>query len=155
MEILQTILAPLMMMIGGTITWIIKSKSEELKTIEKRLHSERREIYSKILVPYIHIFSDLKGNGLTIAMKKITSYEYKKTAFELNLIGSDGVVNAYNQLMQYSFKSEASGETDSLTMMKKWGQLLLEIRKNLGNKNTTLSEIDMLRGMIKDINNYL
>ena len=36
-------------------------------------------------------------------------------------------------------------------MMRHWGTLLLEIRKSLGNEGTKLSEIDMLRGMIKDI----
>jgi len=38
-------------------------------------------------------------------------------------------------------------------MMRLWGSLLLEIRKSLGNKNTKLNEIDMLRAMIKDIDN--
>lgn len=36
-------------------------------------------------------------------------------------------------------------------MMRLWGKLLLEIRKSLGNENTELSELDMLRGFIKDI----
>jgi hypothetical protein len=32
-----------------------------------------------------------------------------------------------------------------------WGKLLLEIRKDVGNKKTGLSEFDMLRWLISDI----
>jgi len=39
--------------------------------------------------------------------------------------------------------------------MRLWGALLIEIRKSLGNKKTKLKEVDMLRGMIKDIDNFL
>jgi hypothetical protein len=35
--------------------------------------------------------------------------------------------------------------------MRLWGQLLLEIRKDVGNKKTGLNELDMLRWLISDI----
>ena len=53
--------------------------------------------------------------------------------------------------MQYIYKAEADQNPDPKEMMRLWGKLLLEIRKSLGNENTKLSELDMLRGFIKDI----
>lgn len=144
----------LLVIVGGIITWIIKSKYEELLTIQEKLLEERRIIYKKILDPYIQLFSNLKNsNNVNEATRKLTSFEYKKTAFDLNLFGSDKVVLAYNEIMQYAYKSESTGNSGSAEILLLWGKLLLEIRKNLGNKKTKLKEIDMLKAMIKDIEN--
>jgi len=149
MEWLQIMGPSLLIILGGLITWIIKSKTEELQATEKKLRDERRKIYEQILEPYIQLFSDLKNADE--AMKKIVSYDYKKTSFDLYLFGSDSVVNAYNQLMQYAFKSESLKTQDPRLWMSLWANFLLEIRKSLGNKRTKLSNLDMLKGWIKDI----
>lgn len=76
----------------------------------------------------------------------------KKTAFDLNLFGSDEVVLAYNNFMKliYPYESETTEKREP-KMILLWGKLLLEIRKSLGNKKTKLDELDMLRAMITDI----
>lgn len=55
--------------------------------------------------------------------------------------------------MKHTYEAESTGEQDPKEMMRLWGSLLLEIRRNLGNKKTKLNEFDMLRAMIKDIDN--
>ena len=153
-DFLQSIAPTLLVILGGVITWFLKSKVEELRAAEERLQSDRRKIYSQILEPYILIFSDIKGSGsgTAKAMKKITSFEYKKTGFELNLIGSDNVVVAFNNLITHAYEADAKGIEDTSKILSLLGNLLLEIRKSLGNKNTTLNKIDMLRASFKDIN---
>lgn len=153
MNWLQVLGPSLLVIAGGIITWFLKSRVEELRAAQERLREERRKIYGQILDPYIHLFADLKGQGPTQAIKSITSYDYRKTAFELNLFGSDEVVRAYNALMEYTYKTESTKRQDPKEMMRLWGGLLLEIRKSLGNKKTKLHELDMLRAMIKDIDN--
>jgi len=153
MDWLQIVLAPLLMVVGGIVTWIIKSRLEELRAIEERWRDERRKIYGEILDPYVELFASLKikDGGASKIEQKIISYEYRKTIFELGLLGSDDVVRAYNALMQHSFKSVGSGRQDLGETMRLWGKLRLEIRKSLGNKKTKLNEFDMLRGEITDI----
>jgi len=151
MEWLQILGPTLLLVLGGIITWFIKSKIEELRAIEEKLREERRSIYAQILDPYIRLFADLRGRGPDETFKRITSYDYRKTAFDLNLFGSDEVVRAYNNLMKHAYEAEATGNQDPRKMMSLWGKLLLEIRKSLGNKKTKLNEFDMLRAMIKDI----
>jgi len=147
-----TALGPsLLVVIGGIISWLLKARTEELRATEEKLRSERRKIYSEILEPYIRMFVDLKGKGPDQALKKMMSFDYRKTAFELNLFGSDEVVRAYNALMQYAYQAEASGSRNPRDFVLLWGHLLLEIRKSLGNERTKLNEADMLRGMITDI----
>ena len=56
----------------------------------------------------------------------------------------DRVVQAYNELMRATY-------TDSPQVMLFFTRLLLEIRKDLGNRGTALEEVDMLISQIKDI----
>ena len=151
MDWLQILGPTLLMVLGGIITWLTKSKIEELRAIKEKLREERRNIYAQILDPYIRLFTDIRVKGKEEAIKMITSYNYKKTAFDLNLFGSDEVVYAFNNLMIHAYKAEATGNKDHKEMMRLWGKFLLEIRKNLGNKDTKLNEYDMLRALIKDI----
>lgn len=142
---------------GGIISLIIRSHLEERRAIEERLHGEHRRVYAEILEPYIELFANLsRGGGVNKGIEqKIASKDYRKAIFELGLLGSDGVVRAYNDLMQYFFKLGSGGKQDMYETMRLWGTLRLEIRKSLGNKRTKLSAFDMLRGEIKDIDKFL
>lgn len=56
--------------------------------------------------------------------------------------------------MKHTYKAESTGvEQDPKETMRLWGRLILEIRRSLGNKKTKLDDLDMLRAMIKDIDN--
>jgi flagellar motor component MotA len=155
MSWLQAVGPTLLVLVGGIVTWFIKSSIEELRAAEKSLQEERRKVYMEILDPYIRLFADLKREGTTRpqseALKRITSYEYRKTSFELNLFGSDEVVRAFNALMQHTYETQKAGKGEPKKLMLLWGAFLLELRKSLGNKMTSLDELDMLRGWITDI----
>lgn len=142
----------------ASLSWFIKSHLEKLRNIEKKLQEERWKLYAKILEPYIYIFSNIKDQDKIKAFEKTASYDYRKTAFDLNLFGSDEVVHANNALMKYMFEAKPTEEQDSeekkqysKELMFLWGNLLLEIRRSLVNKKTKLNERDMLRAMITDI----
>ena len=154
MNWLQALGPSLLMVLGGIITWLIKSRVEELRATEKRLLEERRKIYGQILDPYIRLFADPKGQGLTKALKMITSYEYRKTVFDLNMFGSDEVIRAQNAFMKHAYETEKTEKQEPKKMIRLWGSLLLEIRRSLGNKKTKLDELDMLQAMIKDIDSF-
>ncbi len=140
--------------LGGLATWFIQSRVDEVRKTEEVLRSDRRRVYSEILEPYIRLFASMKsGSGQAAATETILSFEYRKTSFELGLLGSDNVVRAYNEMMQFVFSGR--GTTDSVQVMLMWGKLLLEIRRSLGNRKTGLSEVDMLRGMITDIDKQM
>jgi hypothetical protein len=153
MEWVQIIVPSVLVIIGGIVGWLIRSRTEEYRAIRDKLREEQRKIYSDILEPYIELFTDIKGKGSIKATQKITSYDYRKTAFELNLV--DEVVSAYNTLMQHAYKAEETGDKDPVNILRLWGYLLLEIRRSLGYKSTKLNEWDMLRGMIKDIDEFV
>lgn len=82
--------------------------------------------------------------------------EKEKLQDELNMMGSDDVVRALNELMQYSYGVERDGTSPKPEeMLRYWGRVLLAIRRDLGNKRTKLMDVDMLRGQIRDIDQVI
>ena len=155
MNLLYALGPSLLIIIGGLISWLLKYRYEKLQEVEEKLRLERRKIYIEILEPYITLFSLDEKNKIGNAMKRILSADYKKTAFELCLFGSDDVVISYNNLLKYGSESEKTGKRNDKKMIKLFGNFLLEIRKSLVNEKTKLNEVDMLQNMIKDIHNIL
>ncbi|MEX0772362.1 MAG: hypothetical protein WD038_04295 [Balneolales bacterium] len=148
---------PLLGGILGFVVWYIQSRIEKIQREQEKLHDDRRIIYSEILEPYIKLLTQSKSDAeIQNVARQITSLQYRKKAYEFTLIGDDNVVIAFNNLMQYAFNSNEEGSNlDTSGMMKLWGDLLLEIRKSVNNPNTSLTNRDMLRGFIKDIDKYL
>ncbi|ACR80647.1 hypothetical protein [Kosmotoga olearia] len=147
LELVKVLVPPIL---GGAVVWFIKARIEEIKNIQEKLREERRKLYMEILSPYIKTFSN--PNNVNQAIKEIKSVNYRKISFEFNFVGSDDVIRSLNSLMQYIYNIESSKEEkDDVKLLNLWGKLLLEIRKDLVNKRTKLNEFDMLKSMIKDI----
>jgi len=81
--------------------------------------------------------------------------DYRKLGFKLSLMGSDSVVKAYNNLMQYFYNMEDNEASQKTTFLKEMlellGTFLLEIRKSMGNETTTLDCWDMCEWWMSDI----
>lgn len=159
--------------VGGILMFFVRVRLEEIRAAEERLSGERRKVYGELLLPYVQLFTPSREKAQQVlppttrkesrkqqaepdhteqAMARILSVEYRQTAFDLMLIASDDVVRAYNDLMQFTFRMvDADPSERSWEVLSKMGQLLLEIRRSLGIKDTELTNVDMLRFMITDI----
>lgn len=137
----------------GVAVWFITSRIESIRRETERLQDERRKIYMHILEPVIRITAGSNNPSETqTALTQVTSFEYRKAFFELNMTGSDEVVLAVNSFMQYIYGLDAEGQSVvPRDLVAIWGGLILAIRRDLVSKKTKLKEIDMLRSMIKDI----
>jgi len=139
---------PILVAVGGVLGFLWRHRLEELRAAEERLSADRRKVYTDLLSPYTQLFT--ASSDKTKVEQVMMSAEYRATAFDFMLIASDDAAQAYNDLMQFSYKTELVGER-SWGIMLLYGQLLLEIRRSLGNKDSMLTRIDMLRFLIKDI----
>jgi hypothetical protein len=137
---------------GSIIGIVIQQKITKLHSIEEKLREDRRKVYFDLLAPFILLFT--KGTDQQEVTTQMLSKEYRRTSFELTLLGSDEVVKAYGNLMQHTFQAEkqkAEGkEVDPAIIIKLYTTLLLEIRKDLGNGKTSLKERDMISHTIKN-----
>ena len=94
-----------------------------------------------------------KKDRYKIATEKMLSLEYRKTSMRLSLIGSDSVVSAYNELMQYVYnrsETSTSHPSDNWEMVSRLGDFLLEIRKSMGNESTNIDNWGMLEWFLND-----
>jgi len=140
--------------------------------LEDKLREDRIQIYNDILEPYIILLMsdaawqmDSKNKNKdkqVVAMQLLLSLDYHRKAFKLSLVGSDSVIIAYNNLMQYSFQMgdrkaqqnpSNSLSSESREMVSLIGKLFLEIRKSMGNEATKLDQWQMLEWFIKDARN--
>ncbi len=154
---IELVLIPITGVALGFVGWYLRSSIETIRREKEDLQDKRRQIYIQILEPHIRIFAGIKNpSEANKAIRQVTSFDYRKALVELNLMGSDDVVRAMNDLMQYMYSLERDDtSTKPEDILVHWGGVLLAIRRDLGNKGTRLAEVDMLRGQIKDIDQFI
>lgn len=163
-----SIATPILVLVLTWVGWRLRARIERQLTLEDKLREDRIGAYDAILKPFIILLmSDLawqsdpknKDNDKNeIAMHMLLSLEYREQGFRLSLVGSDPVVKAYNNLMQYFYQRGAAAslpEESSITQtMGLLGQFLLEIRRSMGNEATKLTNWDMLDWFLSDAKKY-
>lgn len=146
--------------------------------MEDKLRDDRINAYNDILEPFVVLLmsdaawkSDPKNKSKdknTIATQTMLSLSYRRQAFKMSLVADDGVVKAYNDLMQYVYgMSDQADETakgaaavsdteveaklaGTRELIALLGSFLLEIRKSMGNEATGLDKWDMLEWFMSD-----
>jgi hypothetical protein len=184
-EILQWVTAlgaiatPVILTLLTAVGWSIQRRVEKNQKIEselrerahkleEELRSDRLEVYNAILEPFIILFVKEQGfaqekryrgkSQTEVALTIVNSIEYRQAGFKLSLFGSDSVVRAYNDLLQFFYShNDEQKQTDEkastpspVKVMEYFGRLLLEIRKNVGNEATSLHNLEMLEWMLTD-----
>lgn len=132
---------------GTLIAWI-DNRYKKINSLEDKLREDRRKIYFDLLEPFVKLFN--RENSREEAITYIVSEKYRRTSFEVTLIGSDAVVRAHGDLMQQTFHEV----NEPKKMIGSLAALLLELRKDLEHTNTKLTKKDMLRHMITDIDEF-
>jgi len=84
--------------------------------------------------------------------------ELRLWSLRLTMIGSDEVVRAWNSVRLANIASSGEDEEAArrrvVEMMRGWGKVWLEMRKDCGHFDTSLTELDMLSSVVNDINDY-
>ena len=179
-EILEALTAigaiatPILLVLLGGFGWVIKTSIERsqsrqqdqttrIRELEDKLREDRITTYNALLEPFFILFTteaafsqDPKYKGKKkdqIAIATMLSVEYRKVGFKLSLVASDQVVRAYNRLMQFFYHDD--GDMTQVNVkasiwIKLLGDLLLEIRKSMGNESTRLDQWEMIEWFMKD-----
>ena len=153
------LISPILITIGGLITWLIKSKKDDLLLSEERSREFKIKTYEELLEPFITVFAfAIPEKEKQKGINKIKSLQYRKASFNLMTFGSDDVVKSYNKIMQAFFSVKAEDFSDEeeypILMLTLISDLLLNIRKDLYLKKTDLMRSEMLEAMITDIKKY-
>lgn len=157
---LGAIATPIIVIALGAWGWLIRSRFERRVELENQLREDRIQIYNDILEPFVIAFTaDLawksdpkrKNKSKEEALTDILlSLDYRRKAFKMVLLGSDGVVRAYDNLMQHFYNQTGPG-ANPLPMLSLLGDFLLEVRRSMGNEATKLTNVHMLEWFITDL----
>ena len=155
------VLSPILLTVGGIVSWMIKSKKEDVINAETKTREFKIETYKILLEPFIASLTfTLSEKIKQKEINKLTTLEYKKAVFDLTTFGSDKAIQIFNKIMQTFFHSDIykndNGEYSSdygNRLIALLSELLLQIRKDLYTKKTKLKRSDMLEFMITDIEN--
>lgn len=168
---------PVLVLLLTGVGWHIKTKLEatrqrdakaldRIKELEDKLRSDRVEIYNALLEPFFVLLttdavfaSDPKYKGKNkdqLSIGRMLTVEYRKVGYKLSLIADDAVVRAYNRLMQFFYKGEHQhlAEEELFVKTSEWikllSELLLEIRRSMGNAHTQLDNWEMVEWFMTD-----
>lgn len=168
---------PVLVLLLTGIGWRVRTKLEDarqkdaraqerIKELEDKLREDRIETYNALLEPFFVLFttdavfaSDPKYKGKSkdqLSIGKMLTVEYRKAGYKLSLIADDAVVRAYNSLMQFFYKGDHEGlqPDELLVRTSQWmhllSNLMLEIRRSMGNSGTALSNWEMIEWFMKD-----
>ncbi len=78
--------------------------------------------------------------------------------FQVNLVGSDDVVRAFNTMMKKFYQGSEVAEVGPLAPVEALGSVgdvMLAIRRELGNRRTKLSNIEMFESSITDLHGVI
>ena len=159
-----SVATPILVVILSAIGWKLKSSLERKLELENKLREDRIATYNRILEPFvILLMSDAawvmdkrnkNKDKNDLVLFKMLSLEYRESGFKLSLVGSDSVVRAYNNLMQYFYNTPQLSGADNIGHLRRvlelLGVFLLEIRRSMGNEATTLSHWDMCEWWMSD-----
>lgn len=145
---LIAILAPIGSLFIGAF---LQKKRDQFRLQLEALADKKRDNYLEIIMPLLKILINADNQrALELSTKDILSENYRLTIVELELYGSDGVVRSFNNLFQYIYQQN-NWKEDPVVILPFLGKILLEVRKELGNKKTRLDEYQMLECLIRDI----
>ncbi|MBL8258746.1 MAG: hypothetical protein JNM60_02910 [Candidatus Competibacteraceae bacterium] len=171
---IATLATPILIAFLGGIGWLIQKKLESAQTrqiaqltrirdLEDKLREDRISTYNALLEPFFLLFtteaafvtdpnySGKNKNDLAISM--MLSVEYRRIGFKLSLVADDEVVRAYNRLMQFFYHAEgnqAEIEIKTSHWIALMSTLLLEIRKSMGNKSSSLDRWEMIEWFMQE-----
>jgi len=129
---------PIFIILLGGLGWLYKYEKEKRKEIENKLSDKKYDTYKFVIDVFFKIIANVKN--------KNSKADYTKDITEINkrlfVYSSDSVLRKFFDWTQAARKNQ-----NSLTY---FAELLIEIRKDMGNKNSKIDANDFLNHLLTD-----
>jgi NAD kinase len=135
-------------LVSGSIGFIISKIFEDLKESKQRIYEQKRKYYNELIRPFRDVLKNIKTKNGNSALNTKQIADAMDTAFDNILYASDDVIEKYGQFKNNSTNEEQTGSSSQYKTLKLFSSLLLAMRKDLGNKYTSLDEVHILRMFI-------
>ena len=128
--------------------WIIHRKTERIKIIENQISEKKYNAYADVVQFFYDSLQDIR-NGKTFDLKKAEN-RMMASKRDILMYASDNVFKAFNDYLCSSTNN--SENKPSALLIKCLLKLLLEIRKDMCGKRTSIKEKDILLNLMQNEN---
>jgi hypothetical protein len=132
-------------LVSGAIGFIISKIIEDVKESKQRIYEQKRKYYNELIRPFRDVLKNIKTKTGSTELNNKQIAEAMDTAFDNILYASDEVIQKYGRFRNNSTNETETGSKNSYKTLKLFSELLLAMRKDLGNKYTSLDEVHVLR----------
>lgn len=148
-------------LVGG-VAWLVRSEIEKKRELTKLLAEQKRQQYLQFLDFMVQYLGRSDEEADAEAARLLPGpQKYREWSMRLTLVGSDEVVTAWNAVRALGDGglSDASLTEDEkrkrlVQMMRAWGKLLIEMRKDSGHPDTKLAKSDVFATFVNDMGIY-
>jgi len=134
-------LSPFLLAFLGGIGWLYRREKERREAVERQLSERKYNAYITILDILFGIRKDIKAGKDQIIDLDLTNRMIDASR-DLLIYGSYDVVNTYNELLKSAREGKAT--------LRPFGEIVISIRQDMGNKKTKITSEDVLRQIILD-----
>ena len=132
-------------LITAGIGFLVSRLYETLKENKTRLYEKKREVYTRLLYPWLSILIQIiSAKDKKVPIKNLSSKalaDLAQAAFDAILYASDDVIKAYGSFR--TLDPEQNEYTE--VVLGRLTKLLKSIRKDLGNTYSNLKDIEILQ----------
>ena len=153
---LGAILGAIFASVGAFFWWLIRNTIESAQRSHEHFRENRLKVYMEALDPVLTALQQAK-RGRSGRKKGLgfSEDQFRRALVNVKLMATDEVVKSLDDMITGSSDDRDYTDEESATrLVDQFGGLLLAIRKDLGNPTTTLTELDMLKVIIVDVEQY-
>lgn len=144
---LNSILLAVFAICSATLGILLQRKTERIKIIENQLSQKKYDAYADLVAIFYDLIKDTKGNTKKNENDLATRIiDAKKNLF---FYGSDEVFKKFSAWLVYSNKSQGD-----IRHIHYFLEMMILIRKDMGNKRTKLIEKDILISLTQSEEEY-
>ncbi len=141
------ILVPILTFLTAIFGFLWHRQTEKIKIIENQISQNKYKAYGELVSIFYDILKDVKQNKTTNNNELVSKIINSKK--DLFIYGSDTVFKKFNTWLIYS-----SAHPNDPKQLKYFLELMLEIRKDIGQKNTILTNKDILISLTQNEQDY-
>ena len=133
-------LTPILLALLGGVGWLYRHERERRAAIERQLSKDKYNTYIELINIFFDVFKGVKRddqpNGEELMERMIDANK------ELVIYGSDDVVKTYFEWLS----TARNGTMD----MELFGEVIIAIRRDMGNPDTSVTSHNFLRMILTD-----
>jgi hypothetical protein len=143
-----TIIAAGLSGIVAILLFILQRKNEQLKIIKEKISDKKYEAYNEVLSIFFDLFKNVK-NFKNLNEKQLGNKIIDLKKF-LVLYANDDILKKF-----FEWNKSAQTEENRLVQFEQYLELMILIRKDMGNPDTKITTDEILRSLADSEKTYL